>query len=46
MGGAFGPDGLSKKWILSFIPNHMAAASYYAKFFIEPTSDGKIWVVS
>ena len=42
VGGAFGPDGLSKKWILSFIPNHMAAASYYAMFFIEPTSDGKI----
>jgi hypothetical protein len=42
VGDVLGPDGLSKNWIVNFIPDHIAGASYYAMFFIGPTIDGKI----
>jgi hypothetical protein len=32
VGGVLGPDGLSKNWIVNFIPDHIAGASYYASF--------------
>ena len=32
VGGMLGPDGLSKNWIVNFIPDHIAGASYYASF--------------
>ena len=34
VGDVLGPDGLSKNWIVNFIPDHIAGASYYAMFFI------------
>jgi hypothetical protein len=37
VGGVLGPDGLSKNWIVNFIPDHIAGASYCAMFFIGPT---------
>ena len=37
VGGTLGPDGLSKNWIVNFMADHIAGASYYATFFIRPT---------
>jgi Resolvase, N terminal domain len=41
VGGTLGPDGLSKNWIVYFIVDHIADASYYATFFIRPTTGRK-----